>query len=117
MICTSCGGNFDMTRQGECLKCYSYTKALPKKEIKGEGKTDYTLLDPEFLKEMSDGLAVGIKDGRNKDDWKKLKWNAETERNYKAALLRHFFEDFDAAAVANNAMIIAYHNRSNNNEM
>jgi hypothetical protein len=72
-------------------------------------KTKYTLLDFEFLKAMSDNMANGLVKDRKPNDWKKIKWTPETEAQYMSALLRHTLEGFNPAAIACNAMIIAYH--------
>jgi hypothetical protein len=76
---------------------------------KGHNKTQYSLLDFDFLKQMADNMAKGIKDGRGPGDWMRLQWDQEMENKYIDALLRHALEDFDPVAVACNCMIIAWH--------
>lgn len=76
------------------------------------GKTQYHLLDFEFLKSMAEHMAIGAnKNGRAENDWQDLGWTQEVEDQYIDALLRHALEDFNPVAVACNAMIIAWHIR------
>jgi hypothetical protein len=72
-------------------------------------KTPYSLVHAPFVASMARNLQLGIKNGRKRDDWKKMEWNPEVRAQYMDALLRHTLEGFDAAAIACNAMIIAYH--------
>jgi hypothetical protein len=62
-----------------------------------------------FVAAMAKGLARGIKNGRQADDWKHLEWTADTRRQYVDALYRHALEELDPVAVALNCMIIWYH--------
>jgi hypothetical protein len=71
-------------------------------------KPRLSLLEGDFLAEMADTMAEGIRDGRSAGSWKDLDWTPETRASYMDALLRHTLLDFDAAAVACNAMIISY---------
>jgi hypothetical protein len=83
-----------------------------------EKKTPMSLVDLGFVKDMADKMADGLnRTGREADDWKKINWNREIERQYHSALLRHlYYADYageDAAghfaSAACNAMILHYH--------
>jgi hypothetical protein len=75
-------------------------------------KTDYSLLDWDFLGEMAENMQKGLKKGRNRGDWQRLAPTQENKDQYFAALIRHAVDLHKghpeaAAAVACNAMILA----------
>ena len=80
------------------------------------------LVDDEFCDAMHDCFYKGMqKDGRVKWDWKRLKWNENTQLLYTAKLLGHMAQGLRAetaaercehlAAVACNANILWHHQR------
>lgn len=81
---------------------------LPNKET---GKTSFSLLQFDFLTALARHMMQGLKNGRRRDDWKKLDWTPGVRREYMDALLRHTFENFDPIAIAANCMIIWYNDR------
>ena len=119
--CTVCGYSFETEEyydamKEQCKGCgcignwvskvIKYEKAYMRID-KLKDKTQYSLLDPKFLKAMADNMAEGIKGDRKADDWKELDWkDPEVRRQYKDALLRHVLEDENWAAVACNAMFL-----------
>lgn len=80
------------------------------------GKTPYSLVHAPFIAAMARNLQEGIKNGRKRDDWQRMEWNPEVRAQYMDALQRHTLEGFDAAAIACNAMIIAYHDGRQNDD-
>lgn len=75
--------------------------------ITKDKKPSLTLLAPKFLVAMAEHMQKGLKNGRKRDDWKKLVWDAKTRTMYHDALLRHALNG-DMLAVACNCMIIWY---------
>jgi hypothetical protein len=76
-------------------------------------KTDYSLLDWQFIRAMADNMQRGIKPGRKPHDWVDRASEPGAVDQYFAALQRHAIACFEGEsecweAVACNAMILAY---------
>lgn len=120
-ICRECGHSFevvcehqlhDLNTDEQACFCTAISWAEVDPETKKEtDKTPLSLVDFEFVGGMARVLAEGNKNGRVRDDWQLLKWTPEVRAQYMDALLRHTMEEFDPAAIACNAMIIAWHDR------
>lgn len=86
---------------------------------KPDQKPRPTLVDPDFIMAMAAVMELGLKNGRNREDWKRIN-TAQALCEYPDALLRHVLdgvnpplesEEDHLAAVACNAMILWWHRR------
>jgi hypothetical protein len=102
------------TANGACLRALARPPEPPTIDPhtgKETDKPELTLIQPDFLAAMAHTMKRGLKNGRKRDDWKKLNWDEKTRSQYLNALLRHSLFDFDPISVACNAMILWYNDK------
>jgi hypothetical protein len=85
-------------------------------------KTPFHLVGLDFVAAIAEVFAGGLKNGREPFDWQEREWTKEEHDEYCDALLRHVQRAIQTrtkaeslkhwAAVAANAYILWWHNRS-----
>lgn len=132
MSCSGCGeeghciagGCLDCCRCGRFLRASEEDPAAPaptetegarvESANKPDGKPRPSLVDADFIMAMAEVLELGLKGGRNREDWQRIP-RPQALEEYRDALLRHALGQGPEnvrqhlAATAVNAMILWWH--------